>query len=91
MKGSRYAPQCGFSARTVEVLEQLSIAFETRDCLASETLRSGIKDFSSWPTIPQVFLGGEFVGGCDIVVAMSESGELKTKVAEVLAPREAGQ
>ena len=88
MKGSRFAPQCGFSARVIELVEQLGVDFQTRDCLSSEILRSGIKDFTSWPTIPQVFLGGEFVGGCDIVVEMSASGDLKKKVDEVLGAAE---
>lgn len=85
MKGSRYAPQCGFSARVVEIFEQIGSEFQTRDCLSSEALRSGIKDFSSWPTIPQIYLGGEFVGGCDIIVEMHQSGELAQKVAELTA------
>lgn len=80
MKGSRLLPQCGFSATTVRVLEQLGVPFETVDILADPEKRQGIKELSNWPTIPQVYIGGKFVGGCDIVCEMFEQGELQTLV-----------
>ena len=86
MKGSPAAPQCGFSAATVRVFQELAVPFETRDVLADPELREAIKRFSSWPTIPQVYLGGEFVGGCDIVRELSESGELAELVRKALEP-----
>jgi monothiol glutaredoxin len=76
MKGTRRAPQCGFSAQVVQILDELVPEYETVDVLSSAELRDGIKEFSQWPTIPQLFVNGEFVGGCDIVRALQESGEL---------------
>lgn len=76
MKGTRRAPQCGFSAQVVQILDELVPEYETVDVLSSAELRDGIKEFSQWPTIPQLFVNGEFVGGCDIVRSLSESGEL---------------
>jgi monothiol glutaredoxin len=76
MKGTRRAPQCGFSAQVVQILDELVPEYETVDVLSSAELRDGIKEFSQWPTIPQLFVNGEFIGGCDIVRALSESGEL---------------
>jgi monothiol glutaredoxin len=81
MKGSRDAPQCGFSARVVQILDGLLPEYRTVDVLANADVREGIKQFSSWPTIPQLFVNGEFIGGADIVAALSESGELKDKLA----------
>ena len=76
MKGTPVFPQCGFSAAVVQVLSQLGVKFRGVDVLQDPGLRQGIKDFSSWPTIPQLYVKGEFVGGCDIVREMAESGEL---------------
>ncbi|MDJ0950326.1 MAG: Grx4 family monothiol glutaredoxin [Alphaproteobacteria bacterium] len=76
MKGSPVMPQCGFSAMVVQVLSHLGIKFKGIDVLQDAELRQGIKDFSNWPTIPQLYVKGEFVGGCDIVREMFESGEL---------------
>src|SRR4051794_14613678 len=76
MKGTRRAPQCGFSAQVVQILDELVPEYETVDVLSSAELRDGIKEFSQWPTIPQLFVKGEFIGGCDIVRALRESGEL---------------
>lgn len=76
MKGTRHAPSCGFSARTVEVLEALTTTFATVDVLAHPEVREGIKEFSSWPTIPQLYVRGKLVGGADIVAEMYESGDL---------------
>ncbi len=84
MKGTPNAPQCGFSAAVVDIFQQLGVPFETRNVLADPAIRQGIKDYTDWPTIPQVFVGGEFIGGCDITVEMSENGELKTLVEETL-------
>ena len=72
---------CGFSAQVVQVLNHYGVEYETRDVLKDEVLRQGIKEFSDWPTIPQLYIRGEFIGGCDIVTEMHESGELKTLMA----------
>jgi monothiol glutaredoxin len=76
MKGTPVFPQCGFSAAVVQVLSHLGVKFKGIDVLQDPGLRQGIKDFSSWPTIPQLYIKGEFVGGCDIVREMAETGEL---------------
>ena len=77
MKGTRSFPQCGFSAATVQIFEQLGVPFATADVLSDPELRDEIKRFSSWPTIPQVYIDGKFVGGCDIIRELQESGELE--------------
>ena len=77
MKGDRNGPQCGFSARVVGVLEGLTDNYKTIDVLSDPDIRNGIKEYSEWPTIPQLYVKGEFVGGCDIVKEMFEKGELK--------------
>jgi len=77
MKGTPVFPQCGFSAAVVQVLSQLGVKFKGIDVLTDPSLRQGIKDFSQWPTIPQLYVKGEFVGGCDIVREMYDSGELR--------------
>ena len=76
MKGSPVFPQCGFSAAVVQILTMLEIKFKGIDVLTDPSLRDGIKQFSDWPTIPQLYVKGEFVGGCDIIREMYESGEL---------------
>ncbi len=76
MKGSPVFPQCGFSAAVVQILTMLEIKFKGIDVLTDPSLRDGIKQFSDWPTIPQLYVKGEFVGGCDIVREMYEAGEL---------------
>ncbi|HLJ64960.1 MAG TPA: Grx4 family monothiol glutaredoxin [Stellaceae bacterium] len=76
MKGTPVFPQCGFSAAVVQILTELGVKFKGVDVLADPAIRHGIKEFSSWPTIPQLYVKGEFVGGCDIVREMHESGEL---------------
>jgi monothiol glutaredoxin len=76
MKGTPAMPQCGFSQMTVNALREVGEAFSSYNVLEDPTLREGIKQFSNWPTIPQLYVDGEFVGGCDIVLAMLESGEL---------------
>ena len=81
MKGTPVFPQCGFSAAVVQILTHMGVKFKGIDVLADPALRQGIKDFSSWPTIPQLYVKGEFVGGCDIVREMFESGELKDLMA----------
>lgn len=85
MKGTRDAPSCGFSARTIEVLNALLPKYSTVDVLAHPEIREGIKEFSSWPTIPQLYVKGQFVGGADIVAQMFESGELHESLG-VAAP-----
>jgi monothiol glutaredoxin len=77
MKGDRRAPQCGFSATVVQILDQLLDDYATVDVLEDPEIREGIKEYASWPTIPQLFVRGEFQGGCDIVREMYESGELE--------------
>ena len=82
MKGSPMMPQCGFSAAVAQALTQMEVKFKGIDVLADEELRQGIKEFSSWPTIPQLYVKGEFIGGCDIVREMFESGELTALLEE---------
>ena len=77
MKGSPVFPQCGFSAAVVQILSHLGVKFKGIDVLADGSVRQGIKEFSSWPTIPQLYVNGEFIGGCDIVREMFETGELQ--------------
>ncbi|HEY2407084.1 MAG TPA: Grx4 family monothiol glutaredoxin [Polyangiaceae bacterium] len=87
MKGSRRAPQCGFSAQVVQILDELLPNYQTVNVLESPELRDGIKEYSSWPTIPQLFIGGQFVGGCDIVRELHASNELaKLLGRDVAAP-----
>ncbi|MEC9432743.1 MAG: Grx4 family monothiol glutaredoxin [Pseudomonadota bacterium] len=76
MKGTKAMPQCGFSARVAGVLNYMGVEFKDVNVLADETVRQGIKDYSDWPTIPQLYVKGEFVGGCDIITEMTLSGEL---------------
>lgn len=82
MKGNRDAPQCGFSATVVGILDQYLPEYTTVDVLADQAVREGVKKFSDWPTIPQLYIGGEFVGGCDIVRQMDEEGELITALGD---------
>jgi monothiol glutaredoxin len=77
MKGTPVFPQCGFSAAVVQILSQLGVKFKGIDVLTDPEIRQGIKEFSSWPTIPQLYVKGEFIGGCDIIREMAETGELK--------------
>ena len=81
MKGSPALPQCGFSQVTAEILRRIGRPFQSYDVLQDPTLREGIKQYSSWPTIPQLYVDGEFVGGCDIIRSMYESGELEKLIA----------
>ena len=76
MKGTREVPQCGFSSRVAGVLNYMGVAFRDVNVLSSDEMRQGIKDFSDWPTVPQLYVKGEFVGGCDIITEMTLSGEL---------------
>jgi monothiol glutaredoxin len=76
MKGSALFPQCGFSSRAIAILDHLGVPYETVDVLQDQEIRGGIKDYSAWPTIPQLYVKGEFVGGSDIMMDMFESGEL---------------
>jgi monothiol glutaredoxin len=78
MKGTPVFPQCGFSARVVQILTHMGVPFNSANVLEDDALRDGIKQFSQWPTIPQLYVKGEFVGGCDIVSEMYQSGELET-------------
>lgn len=78
MKGTKDMPQCGFSSRVAGVLNFMGVGYQDVNVLADETIRQGIKDYSDWPTIPQLYVKGEFVGGCDIITEMTLSGELDT-------------
>jgi monothiol glutaredoxin len=82
MKGTPVFPQCGFSAATVGILSNLGVKFKAIDVLKDPEIRAGIKDFSNWPTIPQLYVKGEFVGGCDILKEMYEADELAPFLAE---------
>ena len=81
MKGSPLFPQCGFSSRAISILDHLGVTYETVDVLQDQDIRDGIKAYSDWPTVPQLYVKGEFVGGSDIMMEMFESGELKQLVA----------
>lgn len=81
MKGTKTFPQCGFSARAVEILKKCGVEFKDVNVLSDPALRQGIKDFSSWPTIPQVYVDGKFIGGSDILMEMFQSGELQKLLA----------
>jgi len=82
MKGTPVMPQCGFSAAVVQILSELGVKFKAVNVLADAEVRQGIKEFSNWPTIPQLYVKGEFVGGCDIVKEMFEQGELDAFLTE---------
>ena len=84
MKGTRTFPQCGFSAATVQIFDELGAPYGTMDVLADPELRDAIKRYSNWPTIPQVFIDGKFVGGCDIIRELYDSGELEPMVKAAL-------
>ncbi len=89
MKGSPLFPQCGFSSRAVAILEHLGVEYDSADVLQDAEIRQGIKAFSDWPTIPQLYVKGEFVGGSDIMMEMFESGELHALLAEKGVPHTA--
>ncbi|MDG1377547.1 MAG: Grx4 family monothiol glutaredoxin [Yoonia sp.] len=82
MKGTKSMPQCGFSSRVAGVLNFMGVDFADVNVLADEAIRQGIKDYSDWPTVPQLYVKGEFVGGCDIITEMTLSGELDTLFAD---------
>ena len=85
MKGSKLMPQCGFSNNVVQILNTLGVPFETVDVLENNEIRQGIKEYSNWPTIPQLYVDGQFVGGSDILIEMYQSGELQQMVEVALA------
>ena len=85
MKGNKLMPQCGFSNNVVQILHSLGVDFETFDVLSDGEIRQGIKEYSEWPTIPQVYVNGEFIGGSDILIEMYNSGELREKIEVALA------
>ena len=82
MKGNVDSPMCGFSGRSVQILQHLGVPFKDVNVLADEALRNGIKEYTNWPTIPQLYVKGEFVGGADILMEMFQSGELKQLMAD---------
>ncbi len=84
VKGTKDFPRCGFSASTIEAFKSLNVPFETRDVLSDPGLWDHLEDYSHWPTFPQVFIGGKFVGGCDITLELMENGELKKLVDQAL-------
>ncbi|HEY9653521.1 MAG TPA: Grx4 family monothiol glutaredoxin [Coleofasciculaceae cyanobacterium] len=85
MKGNKLMPQCGFSNNVVQILNTLGVPYETVDVLADYEIRQGIKEYSSWPTIPQVYIDGEFIGGSDVMIELYQQGELQQKVEVALA------
>ncbi|TAE53431.1 MAG: Grx4 family monothiol glutaredoxin [Nostocales cyanobacterium] len=85
MKGTKLMPQCGFSNNAVQILNSLGVPFETFDVLNDYEIRQGIKEFSNWPTIPQVYINGEFLGGSDILIEMYNNGELQETVEIAMA------
>ncbi|MBR8834671.1 MAG: Grx4 family monothiol glutaredoxin [Stigonema ocellatum SAG 48.90 = DSM 106950] len=85
MKGTKLMPQCGFSNNVVQILSTLGVPFETVDVLEDPDIRQGIKEYSNWPTIPQVYINGQFVGGSDILIEMYNKGELQQTVEVALA------
>lgn len=85
MKGSKLMPQCGFSNNVVQILNTLGVPYETVDILAEQDVRQGIKEYSNWPTIPQIYINGEFVGGSDIAIELYQSGELQQMVEVAFA------
>lgn len=85
MKGSKLMPQCGFSNNVVQILNSLGVPYETVDILAEPEIRQGIKEYSNWPTIPQIYINGEFVGGSDIAIELYQNGELQQMVEVALA------
>ena len=85
MKGDKLSPRCGFSNNVVQIMNMLGVPYETVDVLADNAIRQGIKEFSNWPTIPQVYISGEFVGGSDIMLEMYQKGELQQMVEIALA------
>ena len=89
MKGNALFPQCGFSARVVQILSHMGVPFQTANVLEDPALREGVKAFSQWPTLPQLYVDGEFIGGCDIVAEMFQSGELESLLKEKGVPHQA--
>lgn len=85
MKGNKLMPQCGFSNNVVQILNTLGAPYETLDVLANPDIRQGIKEYSNWPTIPQVYVNGEFLGGSDILIKMYQDGELQETLEVALA------
>lgn len=85
MKGTKLMPQCGFSNNVVQILNTLGVSYETFDILNDSEIRQGIKEYSNWPTIPQVYIDGEFIGGSDVMIELYQNGELQEKLEVVLA------
>lgn len=85
MKGNKSFPQCGFSARVVDILNKHNVDYQTHNVLTSADIRSGIKEYSSWPTIPQLYVDGTFIGGCDIICDMEQSGDLEKLLNQTTA------
>ena len=87
MKGTKEIPQCGFSAQVVQIINSYDVPFETVDVLADPDIRQGIKAYSDWPTIPQLYINGKFIGGCDICIEMDERGELEPLLREAIGQK----
>ena len=86
VKGTKNFPQCGFSNAVINIFKEIGVPFETVNILAEQDVRQGMKEYSSWPTFPQIYVGGEFIGGCDIVREMHEKGELAPIVKKATTP-----
>jgi monothiol glutaredoxin len=87
VKGSPQAPMCGFSKAVMDIFDEIGVSYETRDVLSDPDIRDGVKAFTQWPTIPQVFISGQFVGGCDIIRDMYAKGELEPMVRAAVAKK----
>lgn len=83
MKGTPGEPQCGFSAKVVDILHELKVTFSSFDIFSDEEIRQGVKEYSHWPTYPQLYVHGKLIGGCDIVIEMAQSGELKEMLGKI--------
>jgi monothiol glutaredoxin len=85
MKGTKLMPQCGFSNNVVQILNMMGVSYQTVDVLADEDVRQGIKEYSNWPTIPQIYINGQFIGGSDIMIELYQKGELQEMLEVALA------
>ena len=85
MKGTKLMPQCGFSNNVVQILNMMGVSYQTVDVLADEGIRQGIKEYSNWPTIPQIYINGQFIGGSDIMIELYQKGELQEMLEVALA------
>jgi monothiol glutaredoxin len=87
MKGTPTNPQCGFTERVVDILNRLEVKFGSFNILIDDKIRQGVKEYSNWPTLPQLYINGKFIGGCDIVIALYEKGQLQKLLSEIIAEK----